>query len=280
MSDPTNVTAPMSPPDPPPDPPPVTARDLLGIDPTAYDPDDPEKALPPLPPGWRRLNIRDLPLSPAPSGLTAAQEIRLALALKAMELAEKATAGDIKADDEDIADFVHVVAGLVVPLAAMVEDGSDEVRHSGGTYLVPGVSDMPAACPDPSLHEEDLRGLAKQFLNQRDEAHEQRDKAYEQRDAVEEANRVLGVKFDGANARVAELERQRDVAEERLSRISGLLAAVEDDPPHGEIPAQAIADVFAWVPEDDRAICAEPAELRDLEQRTWFARQQRLVEER
>ena len=75
----------------------------------------------------RDLTWRLVPTGPAPSGLTAAQKIRLALALKAMELAEKATAGDIKADDEDIADFVHVVAGLVVPLAAMVDDDRDRV---------------------------------------------------------------------------------------------------------------------------------------------------------
>jgi hypothetical protein len=189
-------------------------------------------------------SAEDSAQDPAPSGLTAAQEIRLAIALKAMKLADKATDDDgVEADDAAVKRFADIVTGVVAPIAAMVEHGN-------------GIPNT-AVCPDPSLHDEDLRGLAKQFLNQRDEAHEQRDKAYEWRDAVEEANRVLGVKFDGTNARVAELERQRDVAEERLSRISGLLAAVEDDPPHGEIPAQAIADVFAWVPEDDRAICAE-----------------------
>ena len=61
--------------------------------------------------------------APAPAGLTPAQEIRLRLAEKAMSIADKSTSDDPEATEED---FVRVVSGVVLPIAAMVEHGRDE----------------------------------------------------------------------------------------------------------------------------------------------------------
>lgn len=132
MSDPTNATtAPMSPPAPRPTSGGTWEEEIRADE---------------------RAKVAD----PAPSGLTAAQKIRLALTLKAMDLADKATPADVEADDEDIADFVRVVTGVVAPLAAKVEHGDGMTREQLAAAMAErGIPEPPAACPDPSLHDAD-----------------------------------------------------------------------------------------------------------------------------
>ena len=69
------------------------------------------------------LLVPNGPGTPAPAELTPAQEIRLRLAEKAMSIADKSTSDDPEATEED---FVRVVSGVVLPIAAMVEHGPDE----------------------------------------------------------------------------------------------------------------------------------------------------------
>lgn len=221
MSDPTNVTAPMPLPAPRPECqeacdcpdnhrracwemhnpvwPPTSERDahLGAYQQHAREPQPLELQLPSRLPGH----------DPAPSWLTAAQEIRLAITLKAMELADKATGTEVEADDEDIANFVRVLTGVVVPIAVMVEHGHDET---------PQIREWAQRCPDPALHDEEDRTAARAGLLA----------------LTDQRNRAV--------IRITELERQRDAVLAYIADLDRDLSFSGRDMPAGFSQIRAI----------------------------------------
>jgi len=155
--------------------------------------------------------------------LTAAQEIRLALTLKAMDLAEKTTGTEVEADDEDIADFVRVVTGVVAPLATVVEHGDGMSREQLAAAMAErGIPEPSAACPDPMDHTERSTALDYAAMcrakaeRERNEARAQRDDYAARLVATDRSWALLAAERDDLRARVAELERLEAEARERL----------------------------------------------------------------
>ena len=132
---------------------------------------------------------------PAPSGLTAALEIRL-------RLAEAILAADGIPVVDTPADFVERIAHVVAGVAAVVSDGHlppDETPH---------LRDWATTCPDPALHEDsrhmedeifDLKGALRAVAAERDRLDELREQA-------SQGWRATLVKLDAARAQVAELK--------------------------------------------------------------------------
>lgn len=130
--------------------------------------------------------LTEMLADPAPSGLTAAQKIRLRL-VEALEFTALSP-------DE----FVAKMLAMTRPLAAWVEHGVTDDLEDACTERCPNAEahiGWPAACPDPALHEDSgIEDFYRQITN-------------------------LGELVAAEQDRVAELERQRDAVLALASRM-------------------------------------------------------------